>query len=460
MVRVQPVLLQHDRRSARGSARSRRAGVVAEHADLAGVGARGGPRGSRRSVVLPAPLGPSSASSSPRRDGEVHAVERARRRRRPCGRRGIAGRRSRTSRRRLEEFVHADRIGPRAPPRHRRAGRTCVSTRGWRRIHPRADEGRARRALPLCVTSRPARADRRPAAALRRARGRSRSCVSVVVFDRPAARASHGDGLARHRSRSSRCRRPACVPGRAARRVVRPARAIAGLALVGVAELRVRRRPARQRRLRRASTSSWSIAAACGSSRDAAIVVCGGTVAGGSSRSRCSSARTRRDDQRAAVLASLPWFLVMRLMRQLRAAATRRGARRGAARVARRARRVGGAGRARPASRASCTTCSRTRCRRSRCSSRARGCWRATAAPTPRSSTALERAHHLAADGLDEARAGDRRAARRRAARARSDLRALADGFGDRATLTVTRRRRASSPPRRGWRSTAPPRRR
>ena len=111
-------------------------------------------------------------------------------------------------------------------------------------------------------------------------------------------------------------------------------------------------------------------------------------------------------------------------------------------------------------SRATCTTCSRTRCRRSRCSSRARGCWRATATPTPRSSPPSSARTTSRADGLGEARARDRRAARRRDARARSALRALAEGFGDRVRADGHAASRASSPPRRGSRSTAPPRRR
>ena len=56
------------------------------------------------------------------------------------------------------------------------------------------------------------------------------------------------------------------------------------------------------------------------------------------------------------------------------------------------------------ASRASCTTCSRTRCPRCRCSSRARGCWPATAAPTPRSSTAWSARTSSRRRGLTEAR--------------------------------------------------------
>ena len=72
---------------------------------------------------------------------------------------------------------------------------------------------------------------------------------------------------------------------------------------------------------------------------------------------------------------------------------------------------------------------------------------------------AIERAHHLAGVGLDRGARGDRRAARRRAARPGAP--ALAGRrVRRRATLDRHRRCRASCPPTRGWRSTAPPRRR
>ena len=114
--------------------------------------------------------------------------------------------------------------------------------------------------------------------------------------------------------------------------------------------------------------------------RDGAIVVCGGTVGG-------LVLIQLLEHENPAVIAGtlfsvLPWFLVMRLVRRLATQPPREGSWRSCAsrapRTPSRPRWPSAAG-----SRASCTTCSRTRCPRSRCSSRARACWPATAAPTP-----------------------------------------------------------------------------
>ena len=73
---------------------------------------------------------------------------------------------------------------------------------------------------------------------------------------------------------------------------------------------------------------------------------------------------------------------------------------------------------------------------------------------------AVERAHHLAAGGLAEARQAIARAARGRAARPER-LPALADASASAdARCDASPARRASCPPRRGSRSTARPRRR
>ena len=107
---------------------------------------------------------------------------------------------------------------------------------------------------------------------------------------------------------------------------------------------------------------------------------------------------------------------------------------------------------------ATCTTCSRTRCRRWRCSSRARGCSRATATPTPRSS------RRSSARTTSRPTAWTRRAPR--SARCAATRCRARSGCGCSRTASATapgcpsRASRARSPPTRGWRSTAPPRRR
>ena len=114
-------------------------------------------------------------------------------------------------------------------------------------------------------------------------------------------------------------------------------------------------------------------------------------------------------------------------------------------------------------SRARCTTCSPTRSPRSPSSSRARGCSRARTGADPSVVDAVERSHHLAKGGLDEARraiealrGGDMpgpdrlRRARRRVPRADRRRR-------PRSRSTASR---ASCPPRRGWPCTGRRRRR
>ena len=128
----------------------------------------------------------------------------------------------------------------------------------------------------------------------------------------------------------------------------------------------------------------------------------------------------------------IPWFLVMRLLRQLhRAPRGGRGARRGAARVARRAAEAAAlAERGRIAREmhdvlAHSLSALAVELEGARLLARDRDA-------DPEVVAAIERAHHHAADGLDEARAaiealrGDELPGPER-------LRALADGFGERA---------------------------
>ena len=410
-------------------------------------------------VVLPAPLGPSRASSSPRRSGQVDAVERldgavglahaggADRRRRG------AGPRQRTAAAASREFVSMPQsIGPRRPSRHRRAGRTCASTPGGGGSTRAAMTPAARGRLTVSAWSpRPS-----PPVALRAFGLSSRSswCSSRSSFSEPRP-ALAGEGLADH---GRRCvafvgglvaepavgRRSPTARGSPASRLVGAA-SVALTALqpdgggyagvyfvVVVAAARLPRRPGAGRQRRDARR------------RDR--------------RARAHARRRRGAHQRPAVLRPA---VVLRHAAAARAAASaatapRRSSRSSRSRARRRCRR-----RRWPSAagwRATCTTCSPTRCRRWRCSSRAPGCWPRTATPTPRSwprSSARTTSRRRARGGAGR----DRRAARRRdagpgaPARARRRLR---------RPLRADRHRRAAAAraPRRGWRSTAPRRRR
>ena len=183
--------------------------------------------------------------------------------------------------------------------------------------------------------------------------------------------------------------------------------------------------------------------------RDAAMIVCGG------SRRRARRRRSSIDgnparDRRPAVLG--PPVVSDH-------AADPRGMRDcqnvGAARVARRARRVGRAGRARPR-RARAARRARALAVRARAAARGRrGCWRATAAPTPRSSTASS-ARTSSRERADRGAPGDRRAARRRPARSWQRPRGHVPGRDAHRHRHAARAR----PRRPGSRSTGRPRRR
>ena len=136
----------------------------------------------------------------------------------------------------------------------------------------------------------------------------------------------------------------------------------------------------------------------------------------GSVARRRHARRTRSIADASAIIFFFMGYLARQFrVGQARAEQLRRGARGDAARRRRRRSRCASAS----GSRARCTTCSPTRSRRSPCSSRARGCWRARAAPTP-SVVAGRRAQPPPGQGRPRGGAArDRGAARRRHARAR-----------------------------------------
>ena len=188
-----------------------------------------------------------------------------------------------------------------------------------------------------------------------------------------------------------------------------------------------------------------------------------------SARSTSPARRDRRrwpvaSDQRARRSCSwtIPWFLFMRAdappargARDHRGPGARSCEASRAAEAEAAARRRARAPRARDARRARPLAVGARAAARER-----RGCWPPTAARIPRSARAIERAHGLAAGGPGGGAAGDRRAARRRPARAASGCprwwrRSAAAGPARRVRAS-----RASSRPTRGWRSTAPRRRR
>ena len=245
--------------------------------------------------------------------------------------------------------------------RHRRGGRTCVSTRGWRRFHPPADDASARVGPTVCSACSSATRRRRPAEgpprALRALGLVSMAAVLISTFVTDPKPGLHGDGplvIVGHR----RAARPACCSSVRRHEWFDGARFI-GLALVGAASILF----AAVQPDSAGYAGVYFVMAIGGIrlGRDAAIIVCGGTVVGiivvGIARPREPGVHRRPAVQRRS-----RGSLIMRLIRRLGGAARRGRAARSrscASRARRRPRRPSSASAA--ASRASCTTCSRTR---------------------------------------------------------------------------------------------------
>ncbi len=233
-----------------------------------------------------------------------------------------------------------------APPRHRRAGRTCVSTRGWRRFNPPAHEGAVMSVLPLSFVNFRDLApptNEGPPRALRALGFVAMATVLVSTLFTDPKPSLHGDGplvIARDRRPvgAAWCSPPGAPSGSPGARFI-------GLALVGGRDARLRRRPARQRGLRgRLLRDGDRRHPAQPRRRDPDLR----RDRRRPGRDPADRAREPGRDRRAAVLgaAVVPDHAADPPAgdAQQRGA----GARRGAARVARRARRVRRAGRARP----------------------------------------------------------------------------------------------------------------
>ena len=367
-------------RSGRGTSRSRRAGSWPSTETLPASARRWPSRISTR-VVLPAPLGPSRASTSPRatvRSTPSSATWPVVRLAQAADPNGVVGVQCHAiqHRDRRRRFVIGARVEPASPPvggdrstcRPSRAGAlplACVN------LHD----------LPMSGTERPAEG---PAGArLDRDGGRSSARRSWPI-PQPHEEPFVALGLALF---------VAGLVLSLPRRLLPPGRRFVGLVILGASSCVLA--AAQPDGAGFAGIYFVMVIGGMRLDRDAAIVACGGSLA--------ALVAVLAIEGNPAQIAGL-LFSRHPVVSDHAADPPDGDAERGAARVARRARRVGGAGRARPGRARAARRARPLALGARRCSSRGRGCWPAIAAPTPRSSTAWSARTSSRRRGLTEAR--------------------------------------------------------